>query len=178
MNLNQIDSPTTVNLLVAFADLSKFVSLKSKMNDLETCKLLSDFYEMTGDVVSSSGGTVIKFIGDAGLIVFPEEKVSEGILALNKLKNSIDDWMVKQGLPCRLIVKSHFGPVVCAPLGTKDDKRLDVIGNTVNAAAMLAFHGFAMTPETFRKLSPEARKPFKKHTPPVRYIPINEHHKD
>ena len=38
--------------------------------------------------------------------------------------------------------------------------------------------GFAMTPEAFRKLGPETRKLFKKHTPPVVYIPIEQPHRD
>jgi len=32
--------------------------------------------------------------------------------------------------------------------------------------------GFAMTPQVFRQLSAESRKAFKKHTPPVSYIPV------
>jgi len=64
------------------------------------------------------------------------------------------------------------------PLGTRDDKRRDVLGATVNTMFMLKTTGFAMTPEAFRKLAPETRKLFKKHTPPVVYIPTEQPHRD
>jgi hypothetical protein len=43
---------------------------------------------------------------------------------------------------------------------------------------LLKTQGFAITPEVFRKLTPETRKLFKKHTPPVTYIPIGHPHRD
>jgi hypothetical protein len=33
-----------------------------------------------------------------------------------------------------------------------------------------------MTPEVFRKLAPETRKPFKKHTPAIRYLALADPH--
>jgi hypothetical protein len=36
----------------------------------------------------------------------------------------------------------------------------------------------ALSPQAFRKLEPETRKLFKKHTPPVTYIPVEERHRD
>jgi hypothetical protein len=63
-------------------------------------------------------------------------------------------------------------------LGTKNDKHYDVIGNNVNITASLKSNGFAITVQTFRKLNKETRKLFKKHTPPIIYIPVEEKHKD
>lgn len=65
---------------------------------------------------------------------------------------------------------------MAGPIGTRNDKRLDVFGETVNIAAMLKANGIAITPQVFRKLEPETRKLFKKHTPPVTYIPVEERH--
>jgi hypothetical protein len=64
------------------------------------------------------------------------------------------------------------------PLGTRDDKKTDVLGSTVNTLFLLKVSGFALTPEAFRKLTPETRKLFKKHTPPVFYIPTTQLHRD
>jgi len=43
----------------------------------------------------------------------------------------------------------------------------------VNVAARLQTRSFALSAETFRLLSPAARKVFKKHTPPILYIPLD-----
>ncbi len=70
----------------------------------------------------------------------------------------------------------HTGTVIAGPLGARGDKRFDVIGDTVNVAARLQTRSFAMSAEVFRLLSPEARKSFKKHTPPITYIPLDAAH--
>jgi len=74
------------------------------------------------------------------------------------------------------IIKDHFGSAGAARRGTRTDKRFDVFGVTVNTAAELRPSGFAMTPQVFRKLDPESRRAFKKHTPPITYIPVDERH--
>jgi len=140
--------------------------------------LLSDHFEMCGELIEKSGGRITKFIGDAGLVVFPEDKVNEGITALIECRKKADNWFIKKGLPLRMMVKAHFGPVFCGKLGTKTNKILDIIGETVNTTARLKTSGFAVTPQVFRKLDKENRKYFKKHTPPVMYIPVGESHRD
>ena len=69
-------------------------------------------------------------------------------------------------------------PVACGRVGTTAEKRVDVFGVTVNTAALLTSHGLALSPQVFRKLGAETRKLFKKHTPPVTYIPVGEAHRD
>jgi hypothetical protein len=86
--------------------------------------------------------------------------------------------MATRGANCRQHIRLHFGPVCLGPLGTRDDKRTDIIGSTVNTMFMLKSTGFALTPEVFRKLAPETRRFFKKHTPPVYYIPTEQPHRD
>lgn len=68
-------------------------------------------------------------------------------------------------MSCGHYFKAHFGPVMAGPIGIRNDKHLDVFGETVNIAAMLKANGIAITPQVFRKLEPETRKLFKKHTP-------------
>jgi len=99
-------------------------------------------------------------------------------LALLALKEQGDRWIVERGLQSRHIVKAHFGPVTCGPIGTRGDKRFDLFGETVNIAATLPANGLAITPQLFRKLATDTRQHFKKHTPPITYIPLAETHRD
>ena len=57
-------------------------------------------------------------------------------------------------------------------------KRFDIIGDNVNITATLKSNGFTISVETFRKLKKETRQLFKKHTPPITYIDVEEQHKD
>ena len=76
-------------------------------------------------------------------------------------------------------MRGHVGPVTCGPLGPPGWQQFDVIGETVNTAAVASASGhyrFALTPQAFRRLSAEGRQAFKKHTPPVVYIPTELWH--
>ena len=171
-----IQTPQEMNCAVSFFDLTSFARYVSKCSTRELFELLSDYYEFVGEVIEGAGGCVIKFIGDAGLVAFPEEGVDRGVVGLCKLKQEGDEWLAERGTPCKHIIKVHFGSVICGPVGTRSAKRMDVFGQAVNVAATLSSNGFSMTPQVFRKLSKDTRKLFKKHTPPVTYIPLSEPH--
>ena len=175
-DFNCISDPTERDLLVALFDLSSFGRFSRNHSNKDVFSLLSSYFEIVGDIINRGGGTVVKFIGDSGLVVFPEEAVDAGVLSLRELKISGDRWLKEHNSPCRNVIKAHFGSVVCGPIGTRDDKRFDVIGDTVNTAATFDTRGFAITTQVFRKLGTESRKHFKKHTPPISYIPIEEEH--
>ena len=169
---------SNMTMLVAFYDLTRFARWSSGVAPEQAYILMDQLAEMVGDKVSSGGGKVVKFIGDAALIVFPEDAAGTGVLCLKELKRLTDTWLADKGLGSRMILKVHFGPVVCGPFGTKDDKRFDVFGDTVNATARLTSYGFSITPQAFRCLDEAGRKLFKKHTPPIRYLPVEESHRD
>jgi class 3 adenylate cyclase len=164
------------DLLVSFFDLTQFSQYTNNKSNQEIFQFLSDYYEFAGDLIEGSGGRIVKFIGDSGLMIFSETNVDSGVLALKELKDQGDLWLSERGSPCRNKVKVHFGPVFCGPVGTRSRKQFDVFGSTVGTAAVLGPHQFVITPQVFRKLDAGTRKIFKKHTPPVTYIPVKEHH--
>ncbi len=173
-----ITQPTDMNVLVAFFDLTVFSRYARDHSDREIFNFLADYYGFAGEIIEEGGGTVVKFMGDAGLAVFPEDRVDSGVLSLRKLKTVGDKWMRHREIPCRHVIKAHFGPVIFGPIGTRNDKRFDVFGTTVNTAALLKTSSFAITPQAFRRLEQETRKLFKKHTPPVTYIQKEDKHQD
>lgn len=167
-----------MNLLVSFCDLKSFMRFSQEHSDLEMGQFLDEFYELVGDIVEEAGGHVLKFLGDAALIIFAEEDVNRGVVALKNLQEQSDAWLKARNVPSRNIIKAHFGPVTCGPAGTRHKKQFDIFGLTVNTAATLPSYGLAITPQVFRQLDPNTRQLFKKHTPPVRYIPVDEAHQD
>jgi class 3 adenylate cyclase len=169
---------TTIQTLVACSDLTGYAKLTGKLSEEEIFYFLSDYYEFVGDSIAPSSGRVIKFMGDAALMTFPEAQADSGVRSLLALQGQGDKFLSNRGISCRHHIRAHFGSIQQGELGTRTDKRLDIIGSTVNTMFLLKASEFAITPEAFRKLKPETRKVFKKHTPPVTYIPLSLSHRD
>jgi len=164
-------------LLVVFCDLTNYAKISRKIDETEVFGYLSNMYEIIGEIIESACGRIIKFIGDAALITFDENDIDKGIVALKNLKTEIDSYNQKNKFESQLIIKAHFGQVIAGMIGTKNEKIYDIFGNTVNIAATLPSNGYTISVETFRQLEPETRKLFKKHTPLITYIGVDEKHK-
>ena len=169
--------PSPVKLLISFIDLTNFSKNFYDKSSVETFNYISSISKIIISSVNDAGGLVLKFIGDSALIIFDLKDIDAGVTTLLDLKKRIDEYNESLKLDSTLYVKCHTGEVAIGYLGLKDDPRVDIMGNEVNICAMMKTRGFAISAETFRKLTPETRKLFKKHTPPVFYIPLNEPHK-
>jgi adenylate cyclase len=168
------DVRTEVPLLLAFVDLTRFFAQSQRVADVELAETIDAYYERVGAAVKDAGGRVVKFVGDGVLIAFPEDRVDRGVEMLLGLKDSVDALMAQRGWDCRLVAKAHFGTAVAGAFGLRGDKHWDVIGKAVNTAATLDGNGVTLSVAAFRKLSPAMRKRFKKHTPPVSYIRLED----
>lgn len=159
------------DLLVAFYDITGYMNYARGRPPADVLALCADYFDLTGRIIEGSGGRLIKTLGDAGLCVFAD--ADKGVTALRRLQREGDAFLRDHGWPGRAIVKTHWGPVAVGLVGAPGNKHLDVYGDTVNHAAVLNARepGFAMTAQVFRQLSKDARTAFKRHTPPVTYIP-------
>ena len=162
------------SLLIAFLDLTRFGAQSQRVGDAELADALDLYYEQVGAATQAAGGRVVKFVGDGALIAFGEDRVDQGVEMLLALKEAVDEAMAQRGWECRLIAKAHFGSAVAGPFGLAGDKRHDVIGKAVNIAALLDSTGVTLSVAAFRRLGPELRRRFKKHTPPITYIRLED----
>lgn len=166
---------TELPLLIAFADLTRYSARARKTPDGELAEIIDQYYVRITERVVASGGRVIKFMGDAALIVFSEADVDRGVLALLALKDDVEGWLDTLGWDSSLTLRAHFGTCIAGPFG-RGDARFDVIGSSVNTAALLPSRSFALSAQVFRKLSAETRRRFKKHTPAITYIRVEDRH--
>ena len=178
IDLKSISDANEQDLLVVLLDLTLFGQFTRDNPDRHVFEFLSSYFEFVGDIIIAAGGTVVEFVGDSGLFAFPEDKVDDGIMALLELKRSGDRWLKEHNSPCRNMIKAHLGSVVCGLRGAREDKRFALVGDTVITAVTLDTRSFAISAQAFRKLKPETRKFFKKHTPPILYIPAGEKRPD
>jgi adenylate cyclase len=169
-----VEGRAEVPLLIAFVDLTRFFLQSQRVSDTELADTLDAFYECVSARIDKSGGRVVKFLGDAALVVFPEDAVDRGVEALLETKDAVDDLMESRRWDCRLTVKAHFGTTVAGPFGGAGAKRFDVIGKAVNTTATLEGSGVTLSVSAFRKLGPELRRRFRKHTPPITYIRLED----
>jgi len=177
-HFESIKNPQQINLLIAFADMTNYAKNTTNMTALECFNFIAKFKEITGEIIESNYGKVVKFIGDAALIIFPEKEIDKGVNTLRLYKEKVDSWLKDKGFVSQLIIKAHFGEVAAGSSGIKENKLFDIIGENVNITARIKSNGLTITPQVFRKLNSETRKLFKKHTPPITYIDIREKHKD
>lgn len=164
-------------LVIATFDLSGYFRYSLTRSDREIATLTGDYYEFVGDLIADGGGTVIKFMGDAALLVYPVSEADRAVNNLLQLKHDGDAWLAKRKVLCENIIKAHVGKVLCGPFGTRAEKRFDIFGMAVMETFKMTSHGLAISPELFRKLKPNTRRAFKKHTPPITYIPVKERHR-
>jgi len=170
MTTSRADTP----ILITFCDLTRYTVNAARTPDRELGDLMDAHYEHVGERLGAAGGRVVKFIGDATLAVFPAEQADAGVRALLELRRDVDAWFAARGWDSRLIVKVHFGSAAAGDYGVRGDKRYDLLGSAVNLCATLPSRGIALSPEAFRRLAPETRKAFQKHTPPMVYIPVGD----
>ena len=160
-------------LLITFLDLSTYtMDARRAADDERVAAILDEYYERVTAQVHAAGGVVVKFIGDGALLVFPQERADDALDALLALKAQIDAWLAGHLWESRLVVKAHAGSAIVGPYGGRGEKRFDILGDDVNVTARLATRGVAISAQAFRLLSAGARKRWKKHTPPITYIPV------
>src|SRR6185503_2434841 len=98
-----IDPPERAeqSLLISFLDLTRFSAQSRRLGDLEIATAIDEMYRRIGAAVAAAGGRVVKFIGDASLIVFRDDAVDVGVSALLDLKEEVDRYLHGLGWECR-----------------------------------------------------------------------------
>jgi adenylate cyclase len=171
---DEIKKPTKINLLICFCDLARFLDVGKRIDGLELFELMNGMATTTIRYIKTTPGRVIKFIGDSAFIVFPEEHADDGIRSMLELRTLLINYFSGSKIDIKMHFGIHFGEVVVGPFGEEPMCSLDVLGDNVNRAAMLAgseYKGkFVITPQVFRELKPQTRTLFYKHAPPVVYV--------
>ena len=169
-NLQNLSDGQIIDALVCFADIAGFTKVAVSMGEDDVVHFLKDIAQITTDVIEDSPGRILKYIGDATLIIFPDECVDEGVRTLLALKDKLEQFFTSKKLQLRVTYASHVGPVTCVYLPPFNS--LDILGRTIGTTAKLERGNngqFTISTQVFRKLQPNTRKHFHKFTPPVVY---------
>ena len=159
----------TETLGVAFFDLSRIREWASSNEDLRVATFFQRFYVLAAERLEPAGGRLVKFMGDAGLVVFPKECIEAGVLALCDLASEARRAAHDFGLDTYLNVNVHVGPVIAGTFGPPGSECYDVLGKTVNIAARLGRRGITLSSQAYRCLGDDVRGRFEKLQPPANY---------
>ncbi|MGE5514620.1 MAG: adenylate/guanylate cyclase domain-containing protein [Bacteroidota bacterium] len=168
-------TPAQHDMLVAVYEthwLTQYAEASDSLN--RVWEIMSGLFALTGSIVAQAGGRQIKTLGDNGLAVFPIDTADAATRALFDLKAQAEDWLAQRGYRSRIHLKADIGPVAIGRIGTAGEEILDVFGRPVATAFTMPSTGIAITAPLFRHLGEEARKLFRKHTPPVTYIGMED----
>lgn len=153
------------NLVVGFYDLNSYRNWASSRNPLEVLKYLGSYFEETSAFLNSHGGLFVKAIGDAGLFIFPGStrlEIDHAIETTLNFHAHTNRWLCLETKELQAAIQMNWGTVACGYVGATSDKRFDVYGETVNAAALIRTNHFAVTTTLYEETSEVLRGKFRK----------------
>jgi adenylate cyclase len=139
MNYDSMCEPTECRMVVATADIAGFCKACQGKSDLDTFRMLDEFCHLVDGLTTDAGGRVLKFMGDAALMVYPEENAAAAVASLASLRSEAQAIWTDFDETCVVRTKAHVGSVVCGPMGPA--KRFDAIGNTLNELFRMPWDG-------------------------------------
>ncbi|HVF31838.1 MAG TPA: adenylate/guanylate cyclase domain-containing protein [Acidimicrobiales bacterium] len=155
-------------LVVVVIDLAHFVHAVRGMGAIELAGLVDRYYREVGDRLSSSGGRVVKYLGDAILAVFPPDRAREAVAAVQSLDPVVARLGADHDVRLELGANVHLSTVAEGAFGP--DERYDVMGTGVNHTfRMAAGPGVRISEPVYRKLANDVRSGWEKRQPPATY---------
>jgi adenylate cyclase len=131
-----------------FSDLRNFTSITETLPAQLVLDMMNEYFEFVSAAVSARGGEILRFIGDAMLIVFPiDDKTSAKSACTAAIDSAIDAQSTlaslnhrrhRQNLPkIEFGVGLNIGEVVYGNVGAPDRLDFTVMGPAVNRTARL-----------------------------------------
>jgi len=137
-----------IEAAIWYADLRDFTALSEKLPSARLLEMLNAYFELVAQAVTPRGGEILRFMGDAMLILFPADK--KGLLGpacAAAMDAALDAFARAEtvnlrrrldGCPeIRFGVGLNAGQVVYGNVGAPDRLDFTVIGPAVNRAARL-----------------------------------------
>lgn len=124
---------------IVFCDIRGFTALSEQLGAQGVVKVVNAVFARVGEEATARGGEILKFIGDAMLLVYPVEDGDPALVAraiVDTARRSLqrieaDDLGVGIGFG------AHIGEVVQGNIGTPERLDFTVLGPAVNLASRL-----------------------------------------
>ena len=133
--------------VVLFADVHNYFGVSHALG-VDAYGFLQEMYEKLGDIIVEHGGTIVKYLGDALLCVFPADTENRAVDCALKLRPAFAEMVRRRGLSVEteLEIGIGAGQVAAGSFGHPSLLQWDVLGEVVNQAAAIGHHrGIAIT---------------------------------
>jgi len=132
-----------IDAAIWYADLRGFTPLTEKLPAARLLDLLNAYFELVAGAVTPRGGEILRFMGDAMLILFPADRQGElgaacraaldAALEAFERAEQVNQGRCREGCPeIRFGVGLNAGKVVYGNVGAPDRLDFTVIGPAVN----------------------------------------------
>ncbi len=132
-------------ILILFSDIRGFTPFAENLLPFDVIHVLNLYFQGVGEVLSRHGGSINSYMGDGFMALFEADDPAEGALravkaglnlldAVRKLEPYLEELYHKS---FQIRIGLHFGQVVAGKLGSPGNKKMTVIGDTVNFASRI-----------------------------------------
>ena len=133
----------TIETGIMFCDIRGFTALSESLGEAEIVSVMNELFEVIGKRASDHGGEILKFIGDAMLMVFrleacsPKEVTRAMINVTREATDDIAEVAERRGLDLQAGFGCHLGEVYYGNIGTPTRLDFTVMGSAVNLTSRL-----------------------------------------
>jgi len=138
-----------VQATVMFSDIRSFTTLVESQSPSDTIELLSDYYTLMMDAISSERGVVNQIVGDGLMAIFGAplpcaDHCERAVCAAVQMIELIEQYNVERTalkrVPIHIGIGVASGEVIAGYTGTQRRATYTCVGDTVNLAARLESH--------------------------------------
>lgn len=129
---------------ILFGDVRDFTLLSEVLEVGQVVDVVNTLFDAVGDSVDAQGGEILKFMGDAMLIIFPIDEQRSRAQAADAMVNvarssarAIAQLPIQKELPLSMDFGGHVGQVLLGNIGTRERLDFTVMGPAVNLASRL-----------------------------------------
>ena len=131
----------TIDAGIMFCDVRGFTSMSEQLGAEGVVRVMNDVFQIIEEEV---GGEILKFIGDALLLIFPREEYKNDLsLSRSMIEGAlravqrVEEHGRKLALPLTVGFGGHIGHVLYGNIGTNDRLDFTVMGPAVNLTSRL-----------------------------------------
>jgi two-component system sensor histidine kinase ChiS len=149
----------TMPCVILFTDIHDFSIVQRHLGD-RAGEFIQQVYERLGEEIVCSHGTIIKYLGDAIMAVFPDKAEAAAVRCAFSMRRGYAELVREWKLPgeTELEVGIGSGKVVRATFGHPSRRCEDVFGEEVNCTAVISHHrGVAVTAAARERLKESFR---------------------
>jgi class 3 adenylate cyclase len=133
-------------MVIGVTDIIDFYSITENKTDLDTYKMLKEYYRLVEDLLRKAGGKVIKFLGKEVFFAFLDSNAKQSVSCLRELKSQSQTILAEYDLICNVRIKIHIGFVELYDPNITG-QGIDIIGISVNDLFLMPWDGPELSEE-------------------------------